>query len=120
MRRRGTVDGPLRSSAIAVGDMVLIGSHGTGTLTAIDAPTGATRWVARVPNWIHQDPVTDGAIVVVSFGDNDASFQGRAPSGVAAFVLATGERLWTRFDESSVMTSAVMPDSTIVYATAIG
>ncbi len=117
---RGTVDGPLRSSAIAVGDMVLIGSHGTGTLTAIDAPTGATRWVARVPNWIHQDPVTDGAIVVVSFGDNDASFQGRAPSGVAAFVLATGERLWTRFDESSVMTSAVMPDSTIVYATAIG
>jgi outer membrane protein assembly factor BamB len=117
---RRQVDGPLRSSAIAVGDLVLIGSHGTGTLTAIDAASGTARWVARVPNWVHQDPVTDGAVVVVSFGDNDASFQGRAPSGVAAFALATGERLWTRFDESSVMTSAVMPDSTIVYSTAIG
>lgn len=114
------IDGPIRASASASGELLLVGAHRTGSLTALDARTGAVRWIARVPNWIHQDPVTDGTIVVVGFGDNLDAFAGRAPSGVAAYVLATGERLWTAFDQGSVMTSPVIAGDAIVYGTGAG
>ncbi len=114
------IDGRIRASASGSGDLVLIGGHGTGSLTALDARTGAVRWIARVPNWIHQDPLTDGTVVVVGFGDNFDSFAGRSPSGVAAYRLATGEHLWTAFDQGSVMTTPVIRDSVIVYATGAG
>src|SRR5207249_5853879 len=48
------------------------------------------------------------------------AFTGRAPGGVAAYELSTGRSLWTRFDESSVMTSPVIRDSAILYVTAAG
>lgn len=114
------IDGPVRASASASDDLVLIGAHGTGSLTALDAATGAVRWIARVPNWIHQDPVTDGAILAVGFGDNLDSFAGRSPSGVAAFALVTGQRLWTAFDQGSVMTSPVIVGGALIYGTGAG
>lgn len=114
------VDGRVRASASVVGDLVLVGGHGTGSLTALDLATGAERWVARLPNWVHQDPVSDGRIVVVGFGDNLASFAGRLPSGVAALDLATGEPLWTAFDAGSVMTSPVIHGAAIIYGTGVG
>ena len=110
----------IRASASAAGDMVLIGGHGTGLLVALDRRTGARRWSARAPNWIHHDAVSDGRIVVVGFGDSDRSFLGRAPSGVAAFDLATGRRLWTEFEDRSVMTSPTILDSLVVYASSGG
>jgi outer membrane protein assembly factor BamB len=112
--------GPIRASASVSGDLVLIGGHGTGSLTAMDVGSGAVRWIARTPNWIHHDPVTDGHTVVVGFGDNDGSFAGWAPSGVAAYDLETGARRWAAFDEGSVMTSPVIHDSVIIYGTGVG
>ena len=117
---RTRIDGPIRSSVSVVGDIVLAGAHGTGTLAALDLTTGSTRWSVRVPNWIHQDPVSDGRIVAVGFGDNARSFSNRAPSGVAAYELATGRHLWTAFDEGSVMTAPVIRDSVLVYGTGSG
>ncbi len=111
---------PVRASASTAGGLVLVGGHGTGVLVALDASTGALRWRARLPNWIHQDPVSDGYRVLVGFGDKDASFLGQAPSGVAAFDLATGRWLWTAFDETSVMTSPVLHDSTAYSISAAG
>ncbi len=110
----------IRASASAAADVVLIGGHGTGLLVALDRRTGARRWSARTPNWIHHDAVSDGRVVVVGFGDSDRSFLGRAPSGVAAFDLATGRRLWTEFEERSVMTSPTILDSIVVYASSGG
>ncbi len=117
---RTVLDGRIRASASVAGDLVLVGGHGTGSLTALDRSSGAVRWIARVPNWVHQDPVTDGRVVVVGFGDNEGSFSSWAPSGVAAYDLATGSRLWTGFDEGSVMTSPIIHDSVIVYGSGAG
>lgn len=114
------LDGPVRASASIVGDLVLIGAHETGALAAFDITSGTVRWTARVPNWIHQDVVSDGRIAVVGFGNVWPSFAGRAPSGVAAYALDSGAPLWTAFDESSVMTSGIVRDSVIIYATAAG
>lgn len=114
------LDGPARASASIVGELVLIGAHETGALAAIDVHSGLVKWTARVPNWIHQDVVSDGQVAVVGFGNVWPSMAGRAPSGVAAYSLDTGASLWTVFDESSVMTSAIVRDSIVVYATAAG
>lgn len=110
----------VRTGASVVGDLILLGGHGSGLLVAFDRATGARRWAVQLPNWIHQDPVSDGQVVVVGFGDNDRSFGGRAPSGVAAFDLGSGRRLWTEFEVSSVMTSPAILDSVVVYATSQG
>lgn len=117
---RAAIDGPVRASTAIAGGLVMIGAHRTGALEVLDLATGAVRWTARLPNWVHQDPVTDGRILAVGFGDNEGSMGGRTPSGVAAFDLASGRPLWTAFDETSVMTSAVLSDSTISYASAAG
>ncbi len=114
------IDGPVRSSASIVGNVVLLGTHLTGSFEARDLATGQRLWAVRLPNWVHQDAVSDGQIVVVGFGDKWGSMGGRAPSGVAAYELLTGRRLWTHFAESSVMTSPVIRDSVVVYASAAG
>jgi outer membrane protein assembly factor BamB len=111
------LDGPIRSAVSVTGDLVLIGAHGTGDFEALDITTGRRRWSARMPNWVHQDAVSDGRVVV---GSVWPAFAGREPSGVAAYELGTGRHLWTAFDESSVMTSPVIAGSTLIYATAAG
>ncbi len=117
---RVTTPGPIRASVSVIGSTVLVGGHGTGSLLALDLHDGHLLWRARLPSWIHQDPVSDGRVVVVGFGDNWSSFTGLTPSGVAAYDLATGARLWTEFDESSVMTSAMIAGDQVIYATAAG
>lgn len=117
---RVQVPTPMRASLSVVDDVVLAGGHLTGLIAALDRETGVPRWFARAPNWIHQEPVTDGRIVLVGFGDKDMSLVGKAPSGIAAFELATGRRLWTAFDESSVMTSPVIQDGIVAYVSAAG
>jgi outer membrane protein assembly factor BamB len=114
------VSGELRSTPSVADGVVMVGSHGTGTLAAFDATTGQKMWSHRLPNWIHQDAVSDGEFVVVGFGDNHASFTGRLPAGVAAYSLHTGVRAWTVFDESSIMTSPVIVGPAVVYASASG
>lgn len=116
----GKVSGEVRSTPSVAAGVLIVGSHGAGTLAAFDAHTGEKLWSHRLPNWIHQDAVSNGEFVVVGFGDNHASFTGRLPAGVAAYSLHTGVRAWTVFDESSIMTSPVIVDSTIVYASASG
>lgn len=115
-----TIGGPSRATPSVSGPLVLIGTHGTGMLEAHDRETGHLVWRAREPNWIHQDAVTDGHLVFVGFGDNDKSFKGAAPSGVAAHDLRTGRRIWTRFLDNSTMTSPVVLDSLVVFGTAKG
>ncbi len=110
----------IRTSASVAGEYVLIGGHGSGLLVALDRSTGKRRWSARLPNWIHQAPVSDGQILAVGFGDNDRSFGGHAPSGVATYDLVTGRRLWTAFENGSVMTSPAIHDSLVTYATSSG
>lgn len=117
---RTTIDGPIRSSVSVAGTLVLVGAHGTGTLAALDLATGRRRWTVRLPNWVHQDPVTDGRIAVVGFGNNSTSMSGSSPSGVVAYDLQTGRRLWTQFEETSVMTSPIIRDSSVTYASAAG
>lgn len=114
------IDGDIRSSVSVVGGLVIVGAHGTGSLTALSLATGRPVWAVRVPNWIHQDAVSDGRIIVVGFGDNLPAFGGRAPSGVAAYEAATGRRLWTSFDEGSVMTSPIIRDTVVIYGTGAG
>ncbi len=115
-----TIGGPSRASVSVSGPLVLIGTHGTAMLEARDRRTGRLVWRTREPNWIHQDAVTDGRLVFVGFGDNDKSFQGVAPSGVAAHDLRTGQRIWTRFLDNSTMTSPVVLDSLVVFGTSKG
>lgn len=117
---RAALHTPVRASASAVDGHVLVGGHASGLVASLDLETGAEEWVTHAPNWVHQEPVSDGGVVVVGFGDNDRSFRGTAPSGVAAFDLATGASIWTAFDESSVMTSPILADSVVLYATAAG
>lgn len=117
---RTSLDAEIRATPGVSGDLVLIGTHGIGQVAAIDRRTGRIAWNARVPNWVHQDPVTDGRVVVFGFGSDWGSFAGREPSGLAAFDRTTGRPLWTVFDESSVMTDPVILDSTLVYVSAAG
>lgn len=115
-----SLGGEIRSSAAVVGTDIVIGTHATGTLASIDLSTGAVRWRATLPNWIHEDAVSDGATVVVSFGDNGPSFFSRAPAGVAAYRARDGVLLWTAFESNSVMSSPVVSGHRVVYATAGG
>jgi outer membrane protein assembly factor BamB len=99
---------------------VLIGTHGVGSLESFALATGRAEWRVRAPNWIHQDAVSDGRIVVVGFGDNRGSAYGSAASGVAAFELATGKSTWTKFEKTAVMTSPVIVGGDLVYGTGAG
>jgi outer membrane protein assembly factor BamB len=115
-----TLQAGARATASVVGGVVLIGTHGAGTLEAFSLSTGAARWRVWLPSWVHQDVVSDGRMAVVGFGDNRGSIDGRAPAGVAAYDLASGRAQWTKFERSSVMTSPVINDGAIVYVTAAG
>jgi outer membrane protein assembly factor BamB len=116
-----SVSGELRSSVAGAEGIAFVGAHGTGSFEAFDSQTGVRRWRARVPNWIHEDAVTDGHVVAVGFGDNtNRSFRGRAPSGVAAFDLATGRLRWTAFERTSVMSSPVIAGGSVFYGTQQG
>lgn len=117
---RAAVPGPMRAPAGIVGDRVFVGAHRTGVLEAHDRRTGALIWRAREPNWIHQDAVSDGAIVAVGFGDNGGSLRGRSPGGVAVHDAATGARLWTAFADGAVMTAPVLSDGLVLSATSGG
>ncbi|MEQ1690342.1 MAG: PQQ-binding-like beta-propeller repeat protein [Gemmatimonas sp.] len=117
---RTTLDGEMRSSVSIVGNSALIGAHGSGSLAEYSLTTGQRLWQIRLPNWIHMDAVSDGRVAVVGFGNNGGSFYNKSPSGVSAFALGTGRLLWTRFDETSVMTSPVVHDTVVVYASAAG
>ncbi|MDX2194690.1 MAG: PQQ-binding-like beta-propeller repeat protein [Gemmatimonadales bacterium] len=112
--------GPIRTTASSDGDAVFIGTHGTGVLEARSLVDGSLRWRARAPNWIHSDPVTDGQVVVVGFGDNFASVKGRAPAGISAHDRRTGRRLWAAFAKGSVMTSPVITGGRVLAVSALG
>lgn len=114
------VAGPMRSTVSVAGGLVLAGTHDNGVLSAFRLGTGQAIWTVMVPNWIHQDAVSDGRVVLVGFGDNESSFDGGAPSGVAAYDLETGSHRWTAFEGSSVMTSPAIDGTGAVYATASG
>jgi outer membrane protein assembly factor BamB len=112
--------GAARSTPSVADDIVLIGGHGTGSLEAFSLATGALRWWAYLPNWVHQDVVSDGSIAAVGFGDNEAGLRGASPSGVAAYDLGSGRLLWTAFERNSVMTSPVIVGNEVSYITEAG
>ncbi len=117
---RASLTAGSRSTVALAGGLALVGTHGAGTIEAFDAATGAPRWAATLPNWVHQELVSDGRIVAVGFGDNRGSFTGRAPSGGSAFALRTGASLWTAFEGNAVMTSPVIRGDALVYGTSSG
>jgi outer membrane protein assembly factor BamB len=114
------VDGELRSTASVIGDRVLVGTHGPGALHVFEARSGRPVWMQYEPNWIHQDAVSDGQLVVVGFGDNTGSLYGESPGGVSAFALENGALQWSVFEGSSVMTSPVLWRGRAAYVTSTG
>jgi outer membrane protein assembly factor BamB len=109
-----------RSTPSIVGNIVLIGAHGSGVLDARDKESGRLLWRAREPNWVHQDVVSDGRIAVIGFGDNQPSKYRLAPSGISARDLKTGVLLWRRLTHGSEMTSPVIASSIVVAGTSDG
>lgn len=109
------VFGELRASVSGTDSVIVIGAHGTGSIEVFDAESGIRRWRRRAPNWIHEDAVTDGATLVVGFGDNYRSFLSRSPAGVTAYDLRTGALRWTAFEQTSVMSSPAIVGDVVVY-----
>lgn len=116
---RTDIGGEIRTSPSLIGDHIVVGTHGTGTLLSLGLD-GALQWRVTLPNWIHEDAVSDGHVVAVGFGDNGRSFFSRAPAGVAAYRVADGVLLWTAFESNSVMSSPVLDSGRVIYATAGG
>lgn len=114
------LEGPARGSAAVVGDVALIGTHDAGSLEAFSVRDGKNRWRVRLPDWVHQDPVSDGRIAVVGFGDNRLASTGRAPAGVSAYDIQSGHLRWTAFEGNSVMTSPVINGADVAYITSAG
>jgi outer membrane protein assembly factor BamB len=114
------IGGSVRSSIAIVGHNAIVGTHGTGTIVSIDVQKAMVVWRATVPNWVHEDGVSDGQIVVLGFGDSGPSFRTRAPAGVAAYRVRDGILLWSAFESNSVMSSPVISDGRVTYATAGG
>jgi len=114
------LDGSARSTASVADKTVLVGAHETGSLGAFELSTGALRWRTRVPNWIHQDAVSDGTTVVVGYGDNLSALTGHSWGGVAAYDLTSGRLIWTKFERGSVMTSPVIANERVIYITLTG
>ncbi len=114
------LDGEVRATASLAGDRLFLGTHGPGALHVVDSRTGQLSWMRYLPNWVHQDAVSDGRTVVIGFGDNTTSLVGDAPSGVAAFDVATGALRWSTFEGNSVMASAVLWGDRAVSVTSAG
>ena len=114
------LDGEVRATASLVGERLFLGTHGPGALHVVDAKAGRLLWMRYLPNWVHQDAVSDGRTVVVGFGDNETSLVGEAPSGVSAFDLGTGAHRWSSYEGNSVMTSAVLWRDRVVSITSAG
>ncbi len=117
---RAIVDGEVRATPSVTDGRVLIGTHGAGALHAFDLRSGHLLWMRYVPNWIHQDAVSDGHTVLVGFADTENSQYGWTPAGVSAFSLATGALLWSAFEGNAVMTSPVIWRERAVYITSAG
>jgi outer membrane protein assembly factor BamB len=117
---RAIVDGEVRATPSVTEGKVLIGTHGAGALHAFDLRTGRLLWMRYVPNWIHQDAVSDGRTVLVGFADTENSQYGWTPAGVSAFSLETGALLWSAFEGNAVMTSPVIWRERAVYITSAG
>lgn len=117
---RAIADGEVRATPSVADGKVLVGTHGAGVLHAFDLRTGRLLWKHYVPNWIHQDAVSDGHTVLVGFGDTQYSQYAWTPAGVSAFSLANGALLWSAFEGNAVMTSPVIWRQSAVYITSAG
>ena len=72
-----------RSTPVVACGVVYVGSH-TGNLYAIDAPTGAAKWITQLGGEISSSPAVAEDLVFVG---NDAGFY--------ALGIKTGEKKWT-------------------------
>lgn len=117
---RAIVDGEVRATPSVTDNRVLVGTHGSGALHAFDVRNGRLLWMHYVPNWIHQDAVSDGHTVLVGFGDTQYSQYAWTPAGVSAFSLETGALLWSVFEGNAVMTAPVIWQQRAVYITSAG
>lgn len=90
----------VRATPVVADGTIFVGNHGTGELQAFDLATGALRWQAQAPNWVHSEMIYSGGTVFVGFGNRFAGEDGNrgtGESGVLALDAGTGEILW-RFD----------------------
>lgn len=109
-----------RATPSIAGDLVVIGSHGAGSLEAFYAVDGRPAWRVFLPNWVHQDAVFDGRVLFVGFGDKEKT-PINGPAGIAALDVRTGAALWTAFDSlQSQMTSPVSRGPALVHVNAGG
>jgi outer membrane protein assembly factor BamB len=118
------VGGSVRAVATPAYPFVIVGTHGTGWLGALDANTGATVWSTRAPNWIHQNPLVARQTVVVGVGDRARMLAGDAVGlgigGVAAYDLSTGSVRWFARTAGAVMTAPVIAGDAVVSADGAG
>jgi outer membrane protein assembly factor BamB len=110
----------VRASASVVGNLAIVGTHGAGTIEAFSIDDGKPRWSMVLPNWVHQDAVSDGRTVLIGFGDNVRSFTTKAPGGVSAIDASSGRIRWTAFEPGSQMTSPIIWRNQTAYVTSSG
>jgi outer membrane protein assembly factor BamB len=118
------VGGSVRAVASIIDGLVLVGTHGTGWLGALELKTGRIVWHTRAPNWIHQNPLAAFGTVVVGLGDKDRVMAGDPVGlgigGVAAYDLHTGALRWFGRSNAAVMTAPVIWKRSVISADGAG
>jgi outer membrane protein assembly factor BamB len=96
----------INSSAAVVDGTVFFGSN-DGRVYAVDAATGAERWIAATGDAIRDSSptVVDGRLFV---GSNDGSYY--------AFDAATGDRLWSYATDGFAISSAAVADGRVFFS----
>jgi outer membrane protein assembly factor BamB len=113
--------GPVRSSPVAAGDVVYVGST-DGNLYALDRTTGAERWRVDVKSPVSSSPAVTRGLVI--FGSRDGAFHAvDAASGAFRWRFDTGPLVpWEwGFEGWDVYTSSpVVVDSVVVFGAGDG
>jgi outer membrane protein assembly factor BamB len=81
---KDTLDTPIQASPIVAGNVVYVATFG-GAVVALDAATGAQRWVTQTGSFVRGTPSIDGNTLIVPLYN---------PSGVVALNATTGQVLW--------------------------
>ena len=110
---RRSVDGEVNSSAAYAGGTVYFGDN-SGTLTALDARTGAIRWQARSFSRFRSGREYFYATPTVAYG---RVFASNTDGTVYAFGAGTGHLLWASHVGTYVYTAPAVWEKTVFVGT---
>ncbi|MEP6622106.1 MAG: PQQ-binding-like beta-propeller repeat protein [bacterium] len=101
---------PVRALSVS-GHVLVAAADRSGTVMAIDLPTGRMLWRQRMPTSVHNDPVISDSTVVVTFGDLP---QDSSAGGAWAFDVRDGHELWRHPIRSALMASPALVGHIVV------